>query len=333
MAGQGVLWQLVSGFDPLGSYNRGQQQFTQQQNILQQLAGQEQDRQFRRETDARDFQFKKEDTAVQRALQERQMQLQAANAAASNARSDRAYQLQLRQFERGEIPAGFERDPQNPNALRPRAGGPEDPATLRARIQATKEPVAPQYREIDGPNGKQLIRINPDQTIVAPQIPGVTDQAPRNPFAPNGKMTQDQATAAIYADRIAASNNILNDLESVNQGPLGFIGGATSTQEPGAVENLFTGANRQKFQQAERDLINAILRKESGAVISPAEFANARRQYIPQPGDSEEVLLQKRQNREIALHGFFRAAGPSYTVPQQNQQKPQNNQQDPLGIR
>lgn len=136
MAGQGVLWQLVSGFDPLGAYNRGQQQFTQQQNILQQLAGQEQDRQFRRETDARDFQFKKEDTAVQRALQERQMQLQAANAAASNARSDRAYQLQLRQFERGEIPAGFERDPQNPNALRPRPGGPQDPAYISAATNA-----------------------------------------------------------------------------------------------------------------------------------------------------------------------------------------------------
>ena len=68
MAGQGVLWQLVSGFDPLGSYNRGQQQFTQQQNILQQLAGQEQDRQFRRETDARDYNYRVENDAADRNL-------------------------------------------------------------------------------------------------------------------------------------------------------------------------------------------------------------------------------------------------------------------------
>ena len=40
---------------------------------------------------------------------------------------------------------------------------------------------------------------------------------------------------------------------------------------------------RQMFEQAERNFINAILRQESGAAIADSEFNNARKQYMPQP--------------------------------------------------
>ena len=40
--------------------------------------------------------------------------------------------------------------------------------------------------------------------------------------------------------------------------------------------------DRQKFEQAQRDWINANLRKESGAVIADSEFENAAQQYFPQ---------------------------------------------------
>jgi hypothetical protein len=125
MAGQGVLWQLVSGFDPLGAYNRGQQQFTQQQNILQQLAGQEQDRTLRREETVRNQQNQDRQFGFQQSQAERQAQ-----------QWQQSHALQRAQFARGEIPAGFERDPQNPNALRPRPGGPQDPAYISAATNA-----------------------------------------------------------------------------------------------------------------------------------------------------------------------------------------------------
>ena len=51
------------------------------------------------------------------------------------------------------------------------------------------------------------------------------------------------------------------------------------------------------FEQAERNFINATLRRESGAAIAESEFDSARKQYIPQPGDSAGVLEAKRQNR------------------------------------
>jgi hypothetical protein len=65
----------------------------------------------------------------------------------------------------------------------------------------------------------------------------------------------------------------------------------------------------QQQEQAERNFINATLRKESGATISPTEFDNAQKQYLPQPGDSETVLEQKRQNRITALKGISAATG------------------------
>ena len=79
--------------------------------------------------------------------------------------------------------------------------------------------------------------------------------------------------------------------------------------------NYMISGDYQKFDQAQRDFVNAVLRRESGAVISTEEFDNARKQYLPQPGDTPEVLAQKRQNRQIAIDGMRRAGGPAYTQP------------------
>ncbi len=69
-------------------------------------------------------------------------------------------------------------------------------------------------------------------------------------------------------------------------------------------------SEQQRVTQAQRDFVNAVLRQESGAVISDAEFANAKKQYFPAPGDSPPVLAQKRANRQLAVQGFARMAGP-----------------------
>ncbi len=68
----------------------------------------------------------------------------------------------------------------------------------------------------------------------------------------------------------------------------------------------------QLHLQSERNFINAVLRRESGAAISPEEFIQARLQYIPQPGDKPPVLAEKAKNRETVLAGMIREAGPGY---------------------
>lgn len=120
--------------------------------------------------------------------------------------------------------------------------------------------------------------------------------------APKG-MNVDQAKAAGFADRIAESTPIL-DVAPPSMGAM------VLSDLPGG--NFALDPQQQSFFQAERNFINAVLRRESGAVISDPEFANARKQYIPQPGDSKQVLEQKRRNRETVLRSFSRDAGPSY---------------------
>lgn len=90
------------------------------------------------------------------------------------------------------------------------------------------------------------------------------------------------------------------------------------------VGNYLVGEDSQKLTQAKRDFINAVLRQESGAVISPEEFANAEQQYFPQPGDGDDVIAQKRKNRENAIAGFRIRSGPGASVVDQMQ--PQQGQ-------
>lgn len=123
-----------------------------------------------------------------------------------------------------------------------------------------------------------------------------------------GRMTEAQTRDATFADRLKSANQVLANFDTQgsdfwqnvkNKAPLGL--GST-----------LTSPEYQQFDQAKRDFINAVLRKESGAVIAETEFANAEKQYFPQPGDSEKVIEQKRRNRAEQVTGMARAAGPTY---------------------
>ncbi|CAB4153163.1 hypothetical protein UFOVP602_43 [uncultured Caudovirales phage] len=82
-----------------------------------------------------------------------------------------------------------------------------------------------------------------------------------------------------------------------------------SNAKAGGVRNAVTSPEAQEATQAERNIVTAILRKESGAAISAGEFATAEKQYFPRYGDSQGVIAQKRRNLEQALAGLKTAAG------------------------
>lgn len=110
--------------------------------------------------------------------------------------------------------------------------------------------------------------------------------------------TEGQLKANTFADRLIEAETVLKD--SDNFGSMFAVGGV--------LPNVLKSEDRQKFEQAQRNFINAVLRRESGAVISEEEFDNARKQYFPQPGDSSGVLSQKRMNRNTVINGFYREA-------------------------
>lgn len=156
--------------------------------------------------------------------------------------------------------------------------------------------------------------------------------AARQVLGPDGRPlagkppTEGQSNTAIFAARAAESNRILGDLAQQGELHGGAIKGAADSvpligQALGSVVNVTPGAKpspaQQQVEQARRDFINAVLRKESGAVIADSEFANAERQYFPQRGDSPEVIAQKARNREVAIAGLSQAAGPALPRVQQ----------------
>jgi hypothetical protein len=78
------------------------------------------------------------------------------------------------------------------------------------------------------------------------------------------------------------------------------------------IANAAISENDQRVLQAQRQLLNSVLRPESGAVIGDVEFASGVKQYFPQPSDSKEVLIQKANARKTAIEGLLLGIPPEF---------------------
>lgn len=141
--------------------------------------------------------------------------------------------------------------------------------------------------------------------------------------------TEGQGAAVAYGIRLASAHETLKELEGKTGGEgtgkirgavsgavgvLPLVGdklGAASDSIFNALPTFMGGLNpeQQKALQARVEFITAILRRESGASISVGEFANAEKQYFPQPGDPPEVIKQKQEARERTIEGVRFQAG------------------------
>lgn len=128
--------------------------------------------------------------------------------------------------------------------------------------------------------------------------------------------TEAQGQSAIYGQRAQDAEKIIGKLEgyasSANPASFGAQMTLPASGFLGAVSNVAKSDDFQSIEQAQRNFLNAVLRRESGAVISPSEFSEGRAQYFPMPGDSEEVLAQKRRNRQVQIRGLISSAGKAY---------------------
>jgi hypothetical protein len=110
-------------------------------------------------------------------------------------------------------------------------------------------------------------------------------------------LTEGQAKARIFGTRMYESGNIVSDLEDEFTG---ITSGVASW-----LPSYLKSEDRKKYEQAQRDFVNAVLRRESGAQIPPDEFDSAKKQYFVAPGDTPAVIKQKRTNRQIATKLFL----------------------------
>lgn len=144
-------------------------------------------------------------------------------------------------------------------------------------------------------------------------------------------MTDAQAKANLFGTRASEADKIIASLAATGVTAPSVAQQVTRPDGiAGRVATALASPKQQQIDQAQRDFINAVLRRESGAVIAESEFQNARMQYFPQPGDSKEVIQQKARNRQIATEGILAE------VPQARRGVPSSSKSadnDPLGIR
>lgn len=200
---------------------------------------------------------------------------------------------------------------------------------LMLRRQAERQQAAEQYKaksDIDEASQIRIDRAKPRQeyqtvdyeTGLPVGQPTLAHPVPisKNAMDPVAKAaalaqtknpSQAEYSVAGYAKRIEESNKIFEELAPKVTGM-----NPTTLGIQRRLPSFAQTTTMQSQEQAERNFINAVLRRESGAVINPSEFVEARKQYFPQPNDSAEVLKQKKDNRETVLNGLIASAGKAY---------------------
>lgn len=179
-------------------------------------------------------------------------------------------------------------------------------------FQVKQAEEKPQYMQVDdGTGGKALVKIEPYGRGVSSVQPAGINTTPNNPFS-YGKQTEPESKDSGYANRMFSAEQVLRDKN--------VIDAMTSLTEKGKgsipiVGNYLTSENYQKADQAQRNFINAVLRRESGAAISSSEFDNAYKQYFPQPGDTPERIAQKQRNRQDTIASIAGGGGRNYKPP------------------
>jgi hypothetical protein len=150
----------------------------------------------------------------------------------------------------------------------------------------------------------------PDIATLSPgdirYVDGVETARGREIVEKPDEFNQAQWNAAQFGRRTKVAGDIIEAL-----GP-NFTG--IASRGVGVVPAGLRTEERQSFDQAVRNFINATLRSESGAAIAPTEFVSADLQYIPQVGDTEAQLEQKTENRRIISAAFRLEAGGAYEL-------------------
>ena len=188
------------------------------------------------------------------------------------------------------------------------------PDGRREMVQKGREGPAGQVLETE--NGPMLINTRTGQA----QPITVGGQ----PLTGAGKpLTESQGNATAFGMRAKEANAILKPLEDAGITNTGLIRSAVGStlgmtpligqkleQNVNSALNFTASQGQQATDQARRNFITAVLRKESGANIPLDEYYNEERKYFPQPGDSATTILQKQKARETAIKALEVQAGP-----------------------
>lgn len=134
------------------------------------------------------------------------------------------------------------------------------------------------------------------------------------------KLTEQQSKDLVYLRRGREANRLLESVANnmtAGQGKQGSLRGAADVFLRGlpgvgdsSAVNALVSSERQEAEQAAKEYLAAVLRKDTGAAITAQEFDIYGQMYLPQPGDSTRVLQQKARARDVALEAIATGLGP-----------------------
>lgn len=266
------------------------------------------------------------------AIQQRGLDLQASNQQAQNALAAQRVGIEQSRFSLDQQGAQVQQTARDALTQAIQSGDPQAiaKATQIAAAQGINMPSRANLQTVKTDNGMMVF--DPATGQMRPAL-DPSGRAVGGGGAAGKDLKEAQSKAMGYGMRAAESSHLIDEIgqNGAIQPSLlkRFAESVPLVGEGlGMAANQFASPEQQQVEQAQRDFVNAVLRQESGAAISQSEFDNARRQYFPQPGDSQAVIEQKRRNRETSIEAFRVAAGPAgqHVAPRAQREKLQAQQ-------
>lgn len=302
------------GFDPdvaaLAKLGGDQDALVQAVTLQSQRRMQAEDRAWRQ--DERTYQRGRDGVEDQRFQQRRDWQLQDRQSERDNAVSDYRTKAEIdREFT--APPSGYRRT--DAGGLEPIPGGPNDRAANfkpdissvydeQGREQKGYFDAAGNWTTIGGAkapsNANGMSVTMPDGTVV--QTGG------SKPF------TEGQSKDNVFSTRARGALPTLNE----KAGNLTRYGQKMMDGDPtGIVRGSFQDPEYQVARTSADEFLQAILRKDTGAAITAPEQELYGKTYLPQPGDTKEVMTYKEGARERAIAAIEAGMSPSQMVAQE----------------
>lgn len=192
-------------------------------------------------------------------------------------------------------------------------------------ILNTGDPASPEYagaynrvqsKVVDGPNG---LKLQPNMSAYRPPAGPQPAQPTMGGMQPIGDRTytESQNRDFTYATRLATAIPQLEAMVVNKDGTYSTKNLPSNFQQLKAnspyVPESMIPEQAKEFRRVVKDIMTATLRRESGATIRDEEFVSEAQKFIPQPGDSSEVIKNKLAALRQAARSIAEGSGRPLT--------------------
>ena len=173
----------------------------------------------------------------------------------------------------------------------------DEPDSVRAlRIRANEaglQPGTPEYSQFmvaGGQSSGMALDVDPSTGAVSF----------RQGAGAGRPLTEGQSKDVLYATRASGSLPVIDALEQ----SLMSYGEYAAGSLPAGLGNYLQSEDYQVAQNAGKEYLASILRKDTGAAVTPSEEKLYGDIFLPRPGDKPATLQRKRQARGLALEAI-----------------------------